>query len=425
MAVNFPNNPALNSTHTEAGYTWTWDGTSWTITGGSLVDFLNEVGDVNAPAPITDGHILKYDSTNSQWVPSPDTGGSGGGAAGASIVWDTQGNIGEFFPSTRTVDTTTAAPSITGYFNYGDWDKVWNAREVRTLYTTSNHVVYFKLDDDSTSTWTIKNVTGDGTEWQATSSNEELMVWESTDNVTYTLRKYQNLADGASYTVNAKYLCISIGSSFPSSSLVLEVTSDGEGSGGGSGVPVGTIAVWSGETTNIPTGWALCDGTNGTPDLRNRFIIGAGVSGATTNYIIQITGTAQEGALENVFDGDLNTFALPNGEGANGITFSPTDWTTANSVTSLRIYCTRYQRTNDTSGKLWVNGADYTAGVDGNTRAWTTISETDIQTIRWDKTGADGSDSTQNSYVLVCAIEVNGDIILDASGLGDQFFLSY
>ena len=43
MAVNFPNNPALNSTHTEAGYTWTWDGTSWTITGGSLVDFLNDV----------------------------------------------------------------------------------------------------------------------------------------------------------------------------------------------------------------------------------------------------------------------------------------------------------------------------------------------------------------------------------------------
>ena len=411
MAVNFPNNPALNSTHTEAGYTWTWDGTSWTITGGSLVDFLNEVGDVNAPAPITDGHILKYDSTNSQWVPSPDTGGSGGGAAGASIVWDTQGNIGEFFPATRTVDTTTAAPSITGYFNYGDWDKVWNAREVRTLYTTSNHVVYFKLDDDSTSTWTIKNVTGDGTEWQATSSNEELMVWESTDNVTYTLRKYQNLADGASYTVNAKYLCISIGSSFPNSSLVLEVTSDGEGSGGGSGVPVGTIAVWSGETTNIPTGWALCDGTNGTPDLRNRFIIGAGVSGATTNYITQITGTAQEGALENVFDGDLNTFALPNGEGANGITFSPTDWTTANSVTSLRIYCTRYPRTNDTSGKLWVNGVDYTAGVDDQTRAWTTISETDIQTIRWDKTGADGSDSTQNSYVVVFAIEVNGVVL--------------
>ena len=42
-----------------------------------------------------------------------------------------------------------------------------------------------------------------------------------------------------------------------------------------SGVPRGVIVMWSGTISNIPSGWALCDGTNGTPDLRNRFIIGA------------------------------------------------------------------------------------------------------------------------------------------------------
>lgn len=41
-------------------------------------------------------------------------------------------------------------------------------------------------------------------------------------------------------------------------------------------VPVGGIIMWSGSVANIPAGWALCDGQNGTPDLRNRFIIGAG-----------------------------------------------------------------------------------------------------------------------------------------------------
>lgn len=41
-------------------------------------------------------------------------------------------------------------------------------------------------------------------------------------------------------------------------------------------VPVGAILMWSGSTSNIPTGWALCNGSNGTPDLRNRFIVGAG-----------------------------------------------------------------------------------------------------------------------------------------------------
>lgn len=41
-------------------------------------------------------------------------------------------------------------------------------------------------------------------------------------------------------------------------------------------VPTGLIAMWSGLITAIPNGWALCDGNNGTPDLRDRFIVGAG-----------------------------------------------------------------------------------------------------------------------------------------------------
>ena len=38
------------------------------------------------------------------------------------------------------------------------------------------------------------------------------------------------------------------------------------------GVPRGVIVMWSGSIADIPQGWALCDGTNGTPDLRDRFI---------------------------------------------------------------------------------------------------------------------------------------------------------
>jgi len=41
-------------------------------------------------------------------------------------------------------------------------------------------------------------------------------------------------------------------------------------------VPTGGIMMWSGSTTNIPEGWTLCDGSGGAPDLRNRFIAGAG-----------------------------------------------------------------------------------------------------------------------------------------------------
>ncbi len=46
----------------------------------------------------------------------------------------------------------------------------------------------------------------------------------------------------------------------------------------GSPIPVGIIVMWSGQLDRLPAGWALCDGQNGTPDLRDRFVVGAGAS---------------------------------------------------------------------------------------------------------------------------------------------------
>ena len=43
-------------------------------------------------------------------------------------------------------------------------------------------------------------------------------------------------------------------------------------------LPSGVICMWSGSINSIPSGWALCNGANGTPDLRDRFVIGAGGS---------------------------------------------------------------------------------------------------------------------------------------------------
>ena len=44
----------------------------------------------------------------------------------------------------------------------------------------------------------------------------------------------------------------------------------------GSGFPSGGIIIWSGASGAVPSGWALCDGTKGTPDLRGQFVLGAG-----------------------------------------------------------------------------------------------------------------------------------------------------
>lgn len=43
-------------------------------------------------------------------------------------------------------------------------------------------------------------------------------------------------------------------------------------------LPTGIILMWSGSAATIPTGWALCNGSNGTPNLTDRFIIGAGAT---------------------------------------------------------------------------------------------------------------------------------------------------
>lgn len=48
----------------------------------------------------------------------------------------------------------------------------------------------------------------------------------------------------------------------------------------GSSLPTGTILMWSGNADAIPDGWGLCNGANGTPDLRSRFIVGAGAGGS-------------------------------------------------------------------------------------------------------------------------------------------------
>ena len=60
-------------------------------------------------------------------------------------------------------------------------------------------------------------------------------------------------------------------------------------------IPSGIISMWSGATSEIPTGWALCNGENGTPDLRDKFIIGAG-----GNYEVGATGGAAFASIQEI-----------------------------------------------------------------------------------------------------------------------------
>ncbi len=87
---------------------------------------------------------------------------------------------------------------------------------------------------------------------------------------------------------------ITIESDIPANTIIISSTADA--------IPSGVIVMWSGSIADKPAGWSLCDGTDGTPDLRDRFIVGAredsgGVSMTRVKGVLQQTGGEHEHVL--------------------------------------------------------------------------------------------------------------------------------
>jgi microcystin-dependent protein len=82
-------------------------------------------------------------------------------------------------------------------------------------------------------------------------------------------------------------------------------------------IPIGGIIMWSGST--LPTGWAFCDGSNDTPDLRNRFIVSRNAigTGTTITGVSSVTGGSKDAIVvtHNHFIANTDTFS---GAGAFG-----------------------------------------------------------------------------------------------------------
>ena len=113
MAINFPDSPIANETHTDAGRTWKWDGTSWRLEGNAsnythpdhtgdvtsnadgattIADDKVEEKHINAGGTVGPDKVLVYDSneaTNWKWA---DQSGSGGGLQ--NVVEDTTPQLG-------------------------------------------------------------------------------------------------------------------------------------------------------------------------------------------------------------------------------------------------------------------------------------------------------------------------------------------
>jgi hypothetical protein len=148
-------------------------------------------------------------------------------------------------------------------------------------------------------------------------------------------------------------------------------------------VPPGGIIAWSGAEINIPTGWLLCNGSNGTPDLRNRFIVGAGTG---SSYAVGATGGS-----------------------ANSIVVSHTH--TATSTVTDPGHFHNYAKGGASSGPRNAVSIDTSVNTDFNTSATLTSDRgTDTKTTGVTvattnaATGSSGADANLPPYYALCYI---------------------
>ena len=114
-------------------------------------------------------------------------------------------------------------------------------------------------------------------------------------------------------------------------------------------LPTGVILIWSGSVGSIPSGYVICDGSNGTPDLRNSFVLGAGNSytvgqtgGSADSIVVSHTHTATSTVTD---PGHLHSFTAAqfvSGSNLQGGTVAVASQTnnTASAVTGITVATT-------------------------------------------------------------------------------------
>lgn len=115
------------------------------------------------------------------------------------------------------------------------------------------------------------------------------------------------------------------------------------------GIPSGAIVMWSGSIASIPSGWLLCNGSSGTPDLRDRFVVGAGstysvaaTGGSANAIVVSHTHTATSTVTDPGHTHAVNNsdIALINSAGGSGYAnnfFSPGTITLTSNTTGITV----------------------------------------------------------------------------------------
>ena len=133
----------------------------------------------------------------------------------------------------------------------------------------------------------------------------------------------------------------------------------GEGGSTLYAVPQGGIIIWSGASNAIPSGWVLCNGSNGTPNLIDRFIIGA-----TGAYNVGTTGGSANATLvshSHTINNHTHSFS---GSGSHSHSHS---LTTGNDQDDNLPAFDDYINTSSYRSSANTNAATVTISISGNT----------------------------------------------------------
>ena len=298
MAINFPDSPSVGATHSDGGAVWKWNGYAWRRVPDpgakgepgqkgekgqkgevGLTGAQGDKGVKGEPSTVAGAKGQKGEDglkgstgangdKGAKGEPSTVVGPKGDkgdkGVTGAG----TKGEKGAGSSVTIGVSPPTTPTPVPG-------DMWWDSddADLHVYYNDGNSSQWVSV----TSSSALKGQTGDkGDKGQKGELND----------------KGQKGETGAAASKGQKGEIGATGGSGGTGSPGAKGQKGDDGTAGSTGIPSGFIGIWSGAANAIPSGWYLCDGNNGTPNLKDRFVIGAGSA-----YSVNATGGSKDAVV--------------------------------------------------------------------------------------------------------------------------------